>query len=92
MEASAVLAKKSDAMGDGAARTTQNSGGLAMRDLGDEGTKEAEVELGLLEAVVDSEGLCREGAAALEAQEALNDSAVARAQEVTLEAPAVMAG
>jgi hypothetical protein len=49
------------------------------------------VELGLLEAEVDSEGLGRERAAAFETEEALDFSPVASAKEVTLEAPAAMA-
>src|SRR5260221_3110786 len=63
-----------------------------MSDLRDEGTEEARIELGLLESVVDAKGLGREGAAALETEEALDGSAVASAMEAALEAPAMMVG
>jgi hypothetical protein len=79
-------------VGDGSARAAEDSRGLAVSHLRDEGTEEDRVELGLLEPVVDAKGLGREGAAALEAEETLDGSAVAGAMEAALEAPALMAG
>ncbi len=92
MKTSAVFTQESKPVGDGSTRAAEDSGSLSMGDLGDEGTEEAEVELGLLQSVVDAERLSREGAAALETQEPLDRSAVAGSVEVSLEAPASMAG
>jgi hypothetical protein len=92
VEASAVIAQEPQPVSDGSARAAEDSSGLAVSDLGDEGTEEAQIELGLLESVVDSKRLGREGAAALETQEALDSSAVAGAMEAALETPAMMAG
>jgi hypothetical protein len=90
MELLAVLTEQVQAMSDGLARAAEDPRRLAVGDLGDEGADETQTEPWLLEAEVDAKGLSREGAPALEAQEALHGTAVASAKEVALEAPAVM--
>jgi hypothetical protein len=86
-----VLPEEPQPVRDGPAGATYDSRGLSVSDLGDEGSEQSVVELGLLEAVVDAKRLRGEGAIALEAEEPLNGSSIAGAGEATLAAPAVMA-
>src|ERR1043165_9548431 len=78
-------------MRDGPARAADDARGLSVRDFGDEGPEEAVIELGFLQAVVDTKRLRGEGAAALAAEETLDGAPVAGTDEAALEAPAVMA-
>jgi hypothetical protein len=91
VKAQAVIPQEPKPVSHGIAGAAEDSRGLAMSDLGDEGSEEARVELGLLKSVVDAKRLSREGAATLQAEEPLDGSAVAGSAEVSLEAPASMA-
>src|SRR4030095_14796759 len=92
MEVAAVLAEEFQSASDRPARAAEDPRGLAVGDLRDEGADQIVNELRLLEAVVDAKGLRREGAMALEAEEALDGAAVAGAGVAALEAPAAVAG
>jgi hypothetical protein len=92
MEALAVLAEELQAVRDRSARAGKNPRRLAVGHLGDEGAEEGEIEAWLLKLVVEAKGLGGEGAPTLEAEETLDEAAVAGAEEAAFEAPAVMAG
>src|SRR5262249_50723063 len=84
---STVLAEQLQSMRDRAQRATERARALAHGRLRDEVAEQREVQVRLAQAVVEPEGLDREAAPALQAQEALHDPAVAAAAEVTLAAP-----
>jgi hypothetical protein len=84
VEALAVLSEELQAMSDGRSRAAEQPCGLAMGHLRDEGADEGPIEPGLLEAVVEAEGLGGKGAAALETEESLDGSAVAGAGKASL--------
>jgi hypothetical protein len=90
MEVTAVTPEELESMSDRLAGAAQDPSGLAVRDLGDEGADQIMIDMGLLEAVVDAKGLSREGAMAFQAQEALDETAVARTEVAAFEAPAAM--
>jgi len=92
MELAAVLADQFQSAPDRPARAAEDPRGLAVSDLRDEGPEQIVDELRLLETIVDAKSLRREGAMALQTEEALDGAAVAGAGVAALETPAAMAG
>jgi hypothetical protein len=88
MELAAMRSEKLQSMRHGAASAAQVACALAHRRLRDEVLEECKVKGGLVETVVDAEGLDREAAATLETEEALHGAAVAEAVEEALASPA----
>ena len=87
VEVAAVSAEEIQPMRNGSPRAAEIARTLTVRRLGDEVAEEIEVQMRLAQTVVNSKGLDRESASALEAQEALDEAAVAAAVEEALASP-----
>src|SRR5262245_47798834 len=79
-------------MRDRLPRAAEDARRLSMSDFRDERADQLEVEPRQLQSIVDAERLRREGAVALEAEEALDGAAVAGSGIAALEAPSAVAG
>src|SRR6187551_1771739 len=79
-------------MRDRLPRAAEYAGRLSMRHFGHERTDQLEIQPRQLQPIVDAKRLRREGAMALETEEALDGAAVASSWVATLEAPTAVAG
>ncbi|MFN0244366.1 MAG: hypothetical protein ACKVWV_15875 [Planctomycetota bacterium] len=87
VDLAAVLGEQRQAVCDGLLRAAVQARALADRELGDEASKERQVQARLLEPVVEAEGLQRERSAADATQKALDETAIAATCEETLARP-----